>query len=196
MRFCFIFMLTLMMPVLASAQNKVDEVGIEPERNTPVSEWMAAENKLIDTLNDDGKEAFLVMRNKHSVIRAVKIVRRDVSDAVKACGKENPEIKKSMRDRFAAWEKAIMPILKDAQKYLDTEIEQQQLVYPSDFKHVLQLNDKAYDYADNKVIKQVVSDKAACERLLASMDETENKLVDILEETLIPEDVIRERVKE
>lgn len=180
-------------PALAQ---KAKEVEVKPEGKNPVSEWMAAENKLIDTLNRSGKERFLIMRNKHSVIRTIKLVERDVGAAVKACGKNNADMKKDMDGRFKDWQNAIHPILKDAQKFLDKEIDEQQLVYPSDFRHVLKMNDKAYEYTEKQVIKEVVSSKEACEKLLASMDRSEDQLVQLLQDILIPENVIRERTKD
>lgn len=193
-------LLVFLLAVLAAAPpahaQTAKEIEVKPEGKNPVSEWMAAENKLIDTLNRAGKERFLIMRNKHGVIRTIKLVERDVGSAVKACGKNNSDMKKDMDARFKDWKNAIHPILKDAQKFLDKEIEEQQLVYPSDFRHVLKMNDKAYEYTEKQVVKEVVSSKEACEKLLASMDRTEDKLVQLLQDILIPENVIRERTKD
>lgn len=193
------FLLVSLLAVLAASPayaQKAKEVEVKPEGKNPVTEWMAAENKLIDTLDRRGKERFLIMRNKHSVIRTIKLVERDVGSAVKACGKNNADIKKDMDARFKDWQGAVNPILKDAQKFLDKEIEEQQLVYPSDFRHVLKMNDKAYEYSEKQIIKEVVTSKEACGKLLASMDRTEDQLVQLLQDILIPENVIRERTKD
>ncbi len=179
-------------PVLA-AEKKAKEVVVKPQE-TPVSEWMNAENKLIDTLDKKNKESFLILRNKHSVIRSVRIVERDVGSAVKACGDKNPGMKKDMDARFKDWQNAVDPILKDADKFLQQEIDEQQIVYPSDFRHVLKLNDKAYEYTESQVKKEVVTSEEACGRLLNSMDRTEDKLVELLQDILVPQNVIRERV--
>lgn len=180
-------------PALAQ---KAKEVIVKPQKNTPVTEWMSAENKLIDTLNKAGKERFLIMRNKYSVIRTVNVVERDVGNAVQACGKNNPDIKATMDTRFKEWQGAVKPILKDADKFLQQEIDEQQLVYPSDFRHVLKLNDKAYEYTEGMVKKEVVTSKDACEKLFKSMDSTEDRLVELLQDILIPENVVRERTKD
>jgi hypothetical protein len=178
-----------------AAEKKAKAVEVKPEKDNPVNEWMTAENKLIDTLNKPGKESFLILRNKHSVIRTVRVVERDVGSAVAACGKNNPDMKEAMDTRFKDWKHAIDPILVDADKFLKKEIEEQQLVYPNDFRHVLALNDKAFDYTESMVKKEVVTDKKACEKLLDSMDRTEDKLVNLLQDILVPENVVRERVK-
>lgn len=164
-----------------------------PEENNPVQEWIAAENKLIDTLSNRDKESFFVMRNKHGVIRSVGVVHRDIGNAVKACGKANPDMKASMNARFKDWEDAVLPVIDLADKFLKEEIETQKVVFPSDFKHVLKLNDKAYAYGESKIEKQPVTSKEACENLLESMDRTENKMVQLLQDMLLPESVIRER---
>ncbi len=167
----------------------------EDAKETPITKWIEAENKLIDTLPRQGKRSFYVMRNKHGVIRSVRIVRRDVGNAVKACGKENPDLKKPMRDRFKQWEEAVVPVLDLADKFFKEEIETQQIVHPGDFRHVLKLNDKAYTYGEKQIEKQVVTSKEACEGLLESMDRTEDKMVELLQDMLLPESVIRERAE-
>ena len=174
---------------------KAKPVEVKPEKNNPVQEWMDAENKLVDTLNQRGKEQFLVLRNKHSMVRTVRVVTRDVGSAVKACGKNNPDMKDTMDGRFGQWSGAVTPILDNADKFLQKEIDEQQLVYPSDFRHILKLNDKAYDYTEAQVKKEVVTSKDACENLLKSMDRTEDRMVELLQDILVPENVIRERTK-
>ncbi len=189
-------LMILLAGIAPAAAQKAKEVVVAPEKNTPVTEWMAAENKLIDTLNKSGKESFLILRNKHSVIRTVRIVERDVGSAVESCGKNNPDMKAAMDTRFKDWQSAINPILNDAEKFLKTEIEEQQLVYPNDFRHVLKLNDDAYEYTEKMVKKEVITDKPACEKLRDSMDRTEDQLVTLLQDILIPENVIRDRTKD
>lgn len=174
---------------------KAKQVEVKPEKNNPVQAWMEAENKLIDTLNQRGKEQFLILRNKHSMVRTVRVVGRDVGGAVKACGKNNPDMKEEMDARFSEWSGAVNSILDDADKFLQKEIDEQQLVYPSDFRHILKLNDKAYDYTESQVKKEVVTSKDACKKLLASMDRTEDRMVELLQDILVPESVIRERTK-
>lgn len=170
-------------------------VQAQDQKETPITQWIEAENKLIDTLNAQGKRSFFVMRNKHSVIRSVRVVRRDVGKAVKACGKENPDLKQPMADRFKQWENAVVPVLDLADKYLKEEIDTQKIVFPSDFRHVLKLNDKAFEFGEEQIEKEVVTSKEACENLMESMDRTEDKMVDLLQDMLLPESVIRERAE-
>jgi hypothetical protein len=182
-------------PVSEEKKQKVREeiVAGKKETTNPVQEWIAAENKLIDTLSKKDQQSFFIMRNKHGVIRSVNVVHRDVKAAVKACGKANPDMKASMDARFKDWENAVLPVIDLADKYLKEEIEAQKIVFPSDFKHVLKMNDKAFEYGESKIEKMPVTDKEACEGLLESMDRTENKMVELLQDMLLPESVIRDR---
>ncbi|MCI5059799.1 MAG: hypothetical protein MRY79_01870 [Alphaproteobacteria bacterium] len=177
-------------PVLA--QEKETEKKQKP---TPVSQWVEAENKLLDTLGKPNQKTFFIFRNKHSVMRSIEIVRRDIQNAVKACGKANPNLKKDMNKRFKSWEKAVLPILKTARKFLDTELKEQDAFHVSDYHHVMKLNDKAYEYSESKIEKTPVTTVEACEGLLASMDRTEDKLIGLLQEILLPEEVVRKRLE-
>lgn len=192
------------LPAVAADEKAKDEKPVEkaPKKSdkkaqaaNPVQEWIAAENKLIDTLSAKDQRSFYVMRNKHGVIRSVRIVHRDVQNAVRACGKANPDMKAQMNDRFTQWEDAVLPVLDLADKYLKEEIDTQKVVFPSDFKHVLKLNDKAYVFGEEQIEKTPVTDKEACQGLLDSMDRTENKMVELLQDMLLPESVIRERAE-
>ena len=163
---------------------------------TPITKWITAENSLLDSLPNQNKEVFFVLRNKHSVIRSIGIVQRDIKDAVKACGKENKDLKKPMRDRFKDWENAVLPILKEAKKFLEIELKEQEAFHITDYRHVMKLNDKAYKFSESKIQKTPVTTKEACENLLSSMDETEDTLVNLLQDILLPEEVVRKRVEQ
>lgn len=177
---------------LALAQEKTEPVVKE----TPITKWIDAENALLDTLPKQNKEVFFVLRNKHNVIRSIGVVQRDVKGAVRACGKENKDLKKPMNARFKQWEKAVLPILKEAKKFLAVELKEQEAFHITDYKHVTKLNDKAYEFSDSKIEKRPVTTKEACESLLQSMDRTEDALVSLLQDILLPEEVVRKRVEQ
>ena len=163
---------------------------------TPITKWVEAENSLLDSLPRGNKEVFFIFRNKHSVIRSIEIVREDVGDAVRACGKKNPKIRNKISARYKDWEKAIRPILKDAKKFLKKELKEQEAFHVTDYYHVMKLNDKAYKFSESKITKTPVTSQEACEGLLESMDSTEDKLVGILQDILLPEEVVRERLEQ
>lgn len=184
--FLFLVLLTLTSSVMA-----------EPKapQETPVSKWIAAENSLLDNLPKANRDVFFVFRNKHSVIRSIEIVKDDIGSAVKACGIENSDMRRDMNARFKDWQNAVLPILKEARKFLKKELKEQEAFHISDYKHVMKLNDKAYAYSESKIEKKPVSSKEACEALMASMDASEDKLIQLLQTILLPEDVVRQRLK-
>ncbi len=168
----------------------------DPKEPTgPLKEWIDAENALIDPLSDKDKESFFILRNKYSVIRVVKVVEGDVGNAVKACGKANPDIKEKMDTRFKDWTSAVDPIIDTAKKQLEKDIDAQKIVDPKAARNVMKLNDKAYEDGQKKITKQPVTSKDACEGLLKSMDRTEDNMITLLRETLLPESTIRAKVE-
>lgn len=188
---CSFLLLTFFIAPASFADDKK-----QAKKETPVSEWLKAENALLDELPKANKDVFFVFRNKHGVIRSIEVVHKDISLAVKSCGKENPEMKKEMRSRLKEWEGAVFPVLKEARKFLKRELKEQEAFHVSDYNHVMKLNDKAYAFSESKIEKQPVSSKEACEGLMASMDATEDKLVNVLQSILLPEEVLRKRAEQ
>lgn len=164
--------------------------------DTPITKWIQAENALLDTLPAQNQKVFFVLRNKQSVIRTIRVVRRDVKNAVNACGKNNKDMKQPMNERFKQWEDAVLPILDEAEKFLEQELKEQEAFHVSDYKHVTALNEKAFKFSESKIEKQPVTTKEACEGLLESMNDTEDNLIDILNDILLPEEVIRKRIEQ
>ena len=164
-----------------------------PKKETAVAKWIEAENALIDPLAAKDKESIFILRNKHSVIRVIRVVERDIQNAVKSCAKENPDMKDQIEGRFKQWQDAVMPILDTAQKQLDKDVAAQTIVPVKDLKNVLKLNDQAYEDGEKQIKKQPVSTKEACESLIKSMDRTEDEMISLLQQTLLTESVIRSR---
>ena len=169
-------------------------IKIQEENKTPITEWIDAENALLATLPKENQKVFFILRNKHSTIRAIRVVHRDIKNAVEACGKENPSLKKEMNARLKSWEKGVFPILKNAEGFLKRELKEQEAFHESDYKHVTKLNDKAYEFSDGKVEKTPVTSEKACRALLNSMDDTEDNLISLLQDILLPKEVIQNRV--
>lgn len=187
-----IMMFTLNAPAALADEDLLPK---EEAKENPITTWINAEKEFMDSMPRANQEIFFILRNKHNVIRTIEVVHRDVKKAVKACGKENEDIKKPISDRFKSWEKAVLPILKTADKFLETELKDQEAFHVSDYRHVAKLNDEAFKYSDEQVEKQIVTTPEACQKLLESMDRTEDDLVSLLQEILLPEEVIRKRVK-
>lgn len=175
--------------------DKKEDAAIQKTPSGPVKEWIDAENAMIDKLNDPQKESIFILRSKYSIIRAINVVERDVGAAVKSCGKHNPDIKTKMEDRFGQWKNAVNPVIQAAKKQLDTDIGALKIVSPKEFRNVMVLNDKAFEYSEKQIQKSPSTTKDACEGLLASMNDTENNMIQTLRQTLLPESVIKSRAK-
>jgi hypothetical protein len=189
-------------PVLAAEEKKTDPAPAAAKEEpalkkevTPITKWIDAENAMIDPLNDLDKESVFILRQKHSVIRVIGVVERDIDSAVKSCGKANPDMKAAIEGRFTQWKNAVDPVIATAKKNLTTEIEKQTIVNEAQFKKVLKLNDEAFEYGDKKTAKQPVSSKEACEALIESMNDTEDDMITLLQDTLLPPSVIKSRVQ-
>jgi len=184
--------LILLSIFLANAMMVAPSLAAE---ETPITKWITAENQLLDTLPKQNQKVFFLLRNKHSVIRSIYMVRNDIGSAVKACAKNNKEIRKSINGRYAQWEKSIMPILKESEKHLKKELKEQEAFFMTDYKYVMALNDKAYKFSESQIKKTPVTTLDSCEKLVGSMDRTEDKLISLLQEILLPEEVMRSRAE-
>lgn len=176
-----------------------DRVQAQSSQNGPAGatkKWIDTENAMIDPLDEKGKETILILRNKYSLINATRIVSRDVGAAVKSCGDKNPDLKQQMDDRYKQWSAAVTPILDTANKQLKKDIDALKIVKPAEFRKVLDLHDKAYEAAEKQITKMPVTTPDACKGTLASMDRTEDNMIRILQQTLLPESVIRKRAAE
>jgi hypothetical protein len=175
----------------ADLKKSAEESPPAVAENPALKKWIDAENALIDPLSNKDKESFLILRNKYSIIRVVGIVERDIGEAVKSCGKKNPDMKEKMDSRFKQWQGAVNPIIDTAKKTFEKDINNQKLVDPKEAKKVLKLNDEAYEYSEKQITKLPVSTKEACEGLLSSMNRTEDNMIKLLQKTLLPESAIR-----
>lgn len=164
-----------------------------PKHGGPVQKWLDAENALIDPLSARDKESFLLLREKYSIIKTIGIAEGDIGEAVKSCGKANPEMKDNMEDRFKQWQNAVNPIIDTAKKQFDKDLAAQKIVNVKEAKNVLKLQDEAYAHNEKMTTKQYSTQKEHCEALLTSMDQTEDQMIKLLEQTLLPESVIRQK---
>ena len=178
-----------------AAQENKKKVEEEIKTHTPVTEWISSENALLKRLPEQNQQIFFILRNKHSVIRAVETVKRDVGNAVKACSENNKGMADKMNKRFNQWTGVIDPILSDAKKFLEVELREQEAFHVPDYRHITDLNDKAYKFSESQVKKTPVTTPKACQGLLDSMDRTEEELINILQDALLPEEVVRKRVE-
>ncbi len=191
---------TVLTPVLAQAQGEQSVVRVPSASDGPppgpLKDWIDAENALIASLSDEDQETILILSTKFSYISAVRVAERDIANAVKSCGDKNPGIKDKMDARFKQWQGAVVPILDTADKTLDREIDNQKIVDPQKIRNVFKLHKAASEHTEKHVTKTVITTEDACEDLLDSMDDTEDNMIRILQDTLLPESVIEKRTED
>jgi hypothetical protein len=197
-----LFSICLSYPVVAQdeaekrAEENQQKVEQEIEKETPITKWIDSENEVLNSLSKESQQVFFILRNKHSMMRSVDIVKRDVKNAVQKCSDKNVDMAEDMQTRYKKWSESIDPILNDAQEFLELELKEQQFFDVADYRRVVKMNDDAYEFSESKVKKQIVTTPEACQNLLESMDRTEEQLIDILQDALLPEEVVRERVEQ
>lgn len=170
-----------------------ESAEVEKQPITPITKWRAEESALIENLSDNDKQLYFILRNKQGVIRAIRVVKSDIGGAVQECGQKNPEIQDEMSTRFKGWKNSVDPLLKTADKYLKQEINEQGFVSKKDFKRVVKLNDEAFDYQESLADKNYVTTLEACKDLIKSMDNTEEDMLRLMQDVLLPSSVIKER---
>lgn len=178
----------------ASKKDGVKAASPAPETSA-LQEWRNAENALMKPLGVRDQEKLSIIHNKYSIIRVIDIVKKDIGTTVESCGQKNPSLKDKMDTRFDAWKGNVEPILKEASKLLEKDISAQKGAAPSDIRAVLKLNDAAYEEGNRTVVKKAVTSEEACNALVDSMDRTENEMIALLEQALLPESIITERSK-
>ncbi len=185
---CFFMALFFILPAYAQEE----QPAAQPQPETPITKWMAAESAVVAGLDDQGKETYFILRNKYGLIRAIRIVKKDVGKAVQECGQANPDMQDQMHTRYNAWTDSVDPILRTAESYLKQEIKQQTVVELGTFMDMLDMNDEAYDFQQAAIDKKVVTTPEACNKLLLSMDRTEEDMLRLMQAVLLPESLIRQ----
>lgn len=153
----------------------------------------AAENpylKKIEKMTEDlGKQLdepalkhLYYIREGFGATRVVQMVRKDVGEAVKACGKDNPDMKTAIDDQFSSWTKAVDPVVKEKQVLMEKAIAEQTYAKPKEIKDYLKLIEQAGEYANKQIDKQIVTTPEACESLRGSMVETQDVVSKLLSE--------------
>ncbi len=141
---------------------------------------------LIGKLDENSMQHFMTMYTNYNIIETVKIVRDDVGTAIKACGKNNPAMKKELRARFTDWKKEINPIIKDANGNYKNMMIAQDYAKDSELKEIFDFIDTARTETSRQFKKIPVTSKEACTYLLNKMDETQPGMKKLLESTLTP----------
>ena len=162
--------------------------------------------KLIDDLakglEEREQKHFYMMYSNYNLIATVEMVQADVTNAVKECGKNNPDMKEAMDQRFDDWKSALKPVLEEAHANVNNMMEAQEYAKTSEIKKIFKQLDKTRVKVNSQVEKIPVTTPEACDYLRNKMDETQESMLSILKSTLIsfpqafPEDESEEEQKD
>ena len=131
-------------------------------------------------------ENLSVIKDGFGIIRAVQVTNKSVSNTVKKCGQDNPEMKAEMDAEYSTWNGRVITTLNNREKDMKTAINDGRFSKPKEVTNFLELIDKAAQYADDKMEKQIISTPSACDSLKESMDDTAGKLETLLTELKFP----------
>ena len=167
----------------AHAQDKDGGAYREPSEKAKV-----LHRKILDlstSLSDENRNHFYLIYNNHNMIETVKTVRQDVDKAVLACGKENPEIRSPLERRFSTWTDTIDPKVAEAEAFRDNMIIAQDYMEPGRIKNLLAEANGVREESSDQFKKVPVTSIEACEYLLNKMDETQDTMGNLLDQTLV-----------
>lgn len=150
----------------------------------PVQKLHVRTDEMLKGLDENHLRQFEAIRSSHGTIRAVADVRTLLTTATKACIAENPDMKEQIMTRFTAWKDTVDPVLRQGQNRLDKMVLLQNFERPSRVRQYLRLFDEAVDWRTAQNQSMPISEKAACEKMLESMNDTQKELSDLLIKTL------------
>jgi hypothetical protein len=138
-----------------------------------------------EDLKEESAKHFFMMYQNYNLIGTVRVVQKDVGNAINECGKNNPGMKTGLDDRYKAWDGAIEPVMKEAQANVDNMIIAQEYTDPAKIKKAFGALDEARAATNASIDKRPVTSEDACKHLLEKMDETQENLTSLLRETLV-----------
>lgn len=142
-------------------------------------------NEITEGLGEEEKKHFFMASNNHNLIGTVRMVQGDVGNAIKKCGENNPDMKDKLAARYAEWNDAVNPVLKEADDTLGNMIVAQSYAKPKDLKELFEAMDDTREKAQSRIEKIPVTTPEACQYLLEKLNETQESMLTILHATLV-----------
>lgn len=168
-------------PVAAAEQPAEAAPAKEAEDpDSPAPKMRAAIKAVSDGLEAGKMQHFAAVYNNYNMVNTVKMVRGDVSSAIKSCGENNADMKGDLDGRFAKWDGAVGPVVAEAEANVNNMVLAQDYVKKEDFQNIFKLIDETRDYTSKKYKKEPVTTRESCGYLLGKMDETQEALVSLL----------------
>ena len=178
-------------PAIAPSDKKVRMDKIAANNNPHAARLQEMAQALYNTQSKDESQRLVALRNGFGMVRAVEIVKTDITATVKLCDAANPSMKGDLDSRLAAWQNKVMPVVNDQEKRLQSSINKTNFSRPDDVRAFLDQLDKTAVYAKEQQDKSLtrITTPDACKSLAQSMDENGGKLVESLQKIRWPGDL-------
>lgn len=139
---------------------------------------------IMKTLDQKQMFHFMVVYQNYNVVSLVKAVRDDVSDAITACGENNPQMKSDLDARFEAWDENVGGQLEEARANINNMAIAQDYISQNELKGIFAQVDQLRSVNSSNFEKTPVTSPEACEFMMSKMDETETNMGQMLMMTL------------
>ncbi len=170
----------------AAAEDEIPEVSTEMEAHRKQSEKVFTQIKEIaKDLDPQEKKHFHRIYETHNIVGAVSMVQADVGKTIEGCGQENPDMKETLDKRYKLWSDAIGEVKKESAVNVDNMIAAQDYAKPAAIRKIMKGLDKTRELASKQIEKKHLTTKDACEHLLETMDDTQEKFISLLRATLV-----------
>lgn len=189
MRVLFLLLFMLMTVPAYAAEETSEQKGAETEAPAepvnPVNPYIEQIDAAVQgfrekNLSEDQARTLYQIKQAHGIVQSVRSVNGDVSEAVEACGRDNPEIKDEIGGRYEKWWAAIKPVTDETETRMNDAIDKQDFMAPKEIRDYLDLFVKAAEYSESLYQTSPVTTRQACDSLLESMNTTEQTLKDLL----------------
>lgn len=161
--------------------------------DAPQTRLDAKTEALMKDLNENQLRQLAAIRESHGTIRAVENVQLSVKNAVTSCAAKNPDIKDQINSRHDNWRRGLRPTMKQAQTKLEKMILLQSFAKPSEVRSYLKMFDEAAAESTARVKAVPITEKAECEKLVKSMDKTEEDLIRLITKNLALDQPIQQK---
>lgn len=161
--------------------------------DAPQTRLDARTKALMEGMDENQLRQLAAIRESHGTIKAVENVQASVKSATASCASKNPEIKDQINSRYDNWRRALRPTMKQAQTKLEKMILLQSFGKPSEVRSYLKMFDDAIAESNARIKSVPISEKAECEKLIASMDKTEEDLIRLITRNLALDQPIQQK---
>jgi hypothetical protein len=163
----------------------IEKEGAEEDTTELRESAEALTKKITENLGDSEKLHFYTLYSNYNIISTVRVVQKDVKNAIESCGEANPDMEDSLDARFKGWSDALNPILEEAKVKIDNMVAAQDYAKSRDIRKLFSNLDDMREEIDSQIDKIPVNTPEACEYLREKMDETQEKLTSMLRTTLV-----------